>query len=314
VGLPLPRPALYDAWLWARLPPPQWRTGPVDVVHATTVIVPPTGRAPLVVTVHDLAFLHEPAHFTARGVRAFRRGLELIRRHAAVVLCSSSATLADAAAAGIPNERLRLVLLGVDQGRADPEAVASARERHGLAAPYLLFVGTLEPRKNLVRLVDAWRRLPPTHVLAIAGPVGWGRETTALFDGLGERVRLLGFVPDPDRAALYAGADALCYPSLREGFGLPVAEAMVQGTPVVTSAGTSTEEVAGGAAVLVDPLDPASIAAGIEAALADRDRLAAAGRARAATLTWDATAIGVLTPLAREAVSHRLRHPGSATA
>ena len=65
VGLPLPRPALYDAWLWARMPPPQWRTGPVDVVHATTIIVPPTGRAPLVVTLHDLAFLHEPAHFTA---------------------------------------------------------------------------------------------------------------------------------------------------------------------------------------------------------------------------------------------------------
>ena len=283
--LPLPRPALYDAWLWARTPPVQLATGRVDVVHATTIIVPPR-TAPLVVTVHDLAFLHEREHFTARGNRAFRRGLELVRRRADLVLVSSLATLTDATAAGIPTERLRHVPLGVSVAPAD----AAARRRFGLDRPYLLFVGTLEPRKNLARLVEAVGRLPTDHVLAVAGLDGWGDAAPPAND----RIRLLGFVSDPERDALYAGADAFVYPSLREGFGLPVAEAMAHGTPVVTSRGTSTEEVAGGAAVLVDPYDAEAIADGITAALADRDRLVAAGHLRAAELTWECTAAATL--------------------
>ncbi len=283
--LPLPRPALYDAWQRLRFPPVQLATGRVDVIHATTIVVPPR-TAPLVVTVHDLAFLHEPDHFTRRGQRVFERGLALTRRHADLVLVSSLATLADAEQAGIPAERLRHVPLGVTVAPADP----AARRRFGLDRPYLLFVGTLEPRKNLGRLVAAMARLPTDHVLAVAGLDGWGEASPPPDD----RVRLLGFVSDAERDALYAGADAFVYPSLREGFGLPVAEAMAHGTPVVTSRGTSTEEVAGGAAVLVDPYDVESIAHGIASALAERDRLVAAGRARAAELTWEHTAAATL--------------------
>jgi glycosyltransferase involved in cell wall biosynthesis len=169
---------------------------------------------------------------------------------------------------------------------ADP----AARRRFGLDRPYLLFVGTLEPRKNLTRLVAAMATLPTDHVLAVAGLEGWGEASPPA----GDRVRLLGFVSDAERDALYAGADAFVYPSLREGFGLPVAEAMAHGTPVVTSRGTSTEEVAGGAAVLVDPYDVESIAHGIGTALAERDRLSAAGRTRAAELTWEQTAAATL--------------------
>jgi len=283
--LPLPRPLLYDAWLRLRVPPVQLATGRVDLIHATTIVVPPR-TAPLVVTVHDLAFLHEPDHFTARGQQVFRRGLDLVRRRADLVLVSSLATLADVDAAGVPADRVRHVPLGVAVGPAEP----AARRRFGLDRPYLLFVGTLEPRKNLARLVVAVGRLPTDHVLAVAGLDGWGDAAPPGSD----RVRLLGFVTDAERDALYAGADAFVYPSLREGFGLPVAEAMAHGTPVVTSRGTSTEEVAGGAAVLVDPLDTDSIADGIATALAERDRLVAAGRARAAALTWARTAAATL--------------------
>ena len=122
--------------------------------------------------------------------------------------------------------------------------------------------------------------------LVVAGPTGWGDVAT----GITGDVRFLGFVPSADLPALYAAAHVFAYPSEFEGFGLPVLEAMVQGTPVVTSAGTSTEEVAGGAAVLVDPFDVDASAAGIEEARRRADELAPAGRARAAVMTWDAAA------------------------
>jgi glycosyltransferase involved in cell wall biosynthesis len=284
-ALPLPRLALYETWLRIRTPPVQLATGRVDVIHATTIIVPPR-TAPLVVTVHDLAFLREPQHFTAHGLRVFNRSLDLVRRRADLVLVSSLATRDDALNAGLPAERLRHVPLGVDVAPADP----AARARFGLDRPYVLFVGTLEPRKNLRRLVEAMGRVRTDHVLAVAGLDGWGDGAPPV----GDRVRLLGFVSDAERDALYAGADVFAYPSLQEGFGLPVAEAMAQGTPVVTSRGTSTEEVAAGAAVLIDPTDTDAIADGIERALADADRLRHAGRARAAELTWQRTADATL--------------------
>jgi glycosyltransferase involved in cell wall biosynthesis len=287
--LPLPRPALYETWHALRWPPVEQVTGAVDVVHATTLIVPPRS-APLVVTVHDLAFLHEPEHATRRGLRFFRRGLELVRRDADVVLCSSTATLEDCAAAGIARDRLRLVPLGVHVEPALPEQVEEVRLRHGLDRPFVLFVGTLEPRKNLRRLIRAFDQLDPRYDLVLAGPTGWGEDVAPP----SSRTIALGFVKEPELRALYAGADVFVFPSLREGFGLPVLEAMAQGTPVVTSKATSTEEVAGGAAVLVDPHDVDDIARGIAEALDRRDELAAAGHLRAKEMTWAANAAATL--------------------
>jgi glycosyltransferase involved in cell wall biosynthesis len=160
------------------------------------------------------------------------------------------------------------------------------REAYGLPSEYLLFVGTVEPRKNLTRLAEAIQHLPDALPLVVAGADGWG-DAAAEITG---DVRFLGFVPDADLPALYAGALVFCYPSEREGFGLPVLEAMAQGTPVVTSLGTSTEEVAAGAAVLVDPFDSADIARGIVEALARRDELAVRGRRRATFASWERTA------------------------
>src|SRR5205823_1291073 len=147
----------------------------------------------------------------------------------------------------------------------------------------VLAVGTLEPRKNLARLAEATRRLGVE--LRVAGAPGWGRVEVGA-----DAVRSLGRVSDEELARLYRGARCLAYPSLYEGFGIPIVEAMASGTPVVTSSGGATEEVAGGAAVLVDPLDPASIATGIEEAESRRGELTRAGLARAGAFDWAGTA------------------------
>lgn len=286
--LPLAAPLLYDAWLRVGWPPVERASGPVDVAHATTIIPCPS-RAPLVATVHDLAWMHRPDQFTRRGVAIFRRSLALLRRRAALLLCSSQATLDDCLAAGFGSERLRHVPLGVDALAASPADVERVRRRHDLPDRYLLFVGTVEPRKNLRRLAAAVARLDEPLPLVVAGATGWGDSAAAPAPGRAD-LRFLGFVDTDDLAGLYAGAAAFCYPSEREGYGLPVLEAMAQATPVVTSRGTATEEAAGGAAVLVDPADPDDIARGITEALSSRDALAAAGRRRAATATWEATA------------------------
>ncbi|MCU1345982.1 MAG: glycosyl transferase, group 1 [Acidimicrobiia bacterium] len=280
----MPRSAMYEAWLRLRRP----RLRGIDLVHATT-LVPPASRAPMVATVHDLAVIHEPEHFTARGVRTMTRGVEIIRDEASLVMCSSEATMADCRQYGFESSRLRLVPLGVRGPVAEPQPAATLK-RLGLDRPYVLSVGTLEPRKNLARLVDAFASLPPDFDLVVVGPTGWGPDVQSLVEALGGRAKLCGFVDQATLWDLYAGAAVFCYPSLREGFGLPVLEAMAAGAPVVTSRGTATEEAAGGAAVLVDPLDVADIARGLHEAIAGGEALARAGRKVAAAATWARTA------------------------
>jgi glycosyltransferase involved in cell wall biosynthesis len=279
---------LYASWLWVNRPRIERATGLVDVAHATSII-PCATTAPLVVTVHDLAFLHEPDHFTRWGRTVFDRSLQVIRRRAALVLCSSQATMDDCTKVGFPADRLRLVPLGVRTPVAVTDAdIERVRAAYRLPERYVLAVGTVEPRKNLARLAEAVAGLDESMPLVIVGASGWGDgapATTTTAD-----VRFLGYVAAADLPAVYSGAAVLAAPSLREGFGLPVAEAMSYGIPVVTSRGTSTEEVAGGAAVLVDPLDIDDIAGGITRGLAEATTLAAAGRVRASELTWAKTA------------------------
>lgn len=292
--LPLAAPLLYDAWLWTGRPRVESVLPDVDVVHATTAI-PCATRRPLVVTVHDLAWRHDPSQFTRRGVHIFTRSLEVTRRRADLVLCSSQATRDDCAEAGLDPDRLRVVPLGVEQVPVTHHDVQRVRDRYRLPDEYLLFVGTVEPRKNLGRLAAALARVADAPPLVVAGAAGWGDAPTARDPSAsGGGIAFVGFVDEADKAALYAGAAALCYPSEREGFGLPVLEAMAQGTPVLTSRGTSTEEVAGGAAVLVDPFDVDDISRGIVDVLARRGELSVAGRARAAAMTWDRTAQATL--------------------
>lgn len=290
--LPLPRRLLHETWHALRWPDVEHATGRVDVCHAVGGAIPGS-RAPLVVTVHDLAFLHLPHLFTAQGRRFLRRALDLVRVHAAQVQVPSLATLEDCADHGIDRDRLRLVPWGCTVGSPTPEDVAAARARFGLPERYVVCVGTLEPRKNLAGLLDAWRRLDRSDVeLVLVGPAGWGEVPEG--STFPPNVTMTGFVDTEIRDALYAGASASCYPSLFEGFGLPVLESMALGCPVVTSSGTATEElVADGAGIAVDPRDPDAIAGALASLLDDdamRSALADAGRARAATYRWERAA------------------------
>jgi glycosyltransferase involved in cell wall biosynthesis len=294
-----PRSLLYELW-HGRLPLAprvESATGPVDVVHGTAVAFP-RAEAPVVMTIHDLAFLDDPGLVTKHGLRFFRRGTDLAREHARLVMCSSQATMEDCLSAGFDRDRLRVVPLGVRAAPRTLEEVARAQAKFGLARPYVMFSGTVEPRKNLHRLLKAFARIPRDDVdLVLVGPSGWNESLEADLAPLEGRVHVLGFVERDELEALLAGADVFCLPSLKEGFGLPVLEAMSQGAAVVTSTGTSTAEVAGDAALLVDPLDEGAIATAIEELLEDRaraERLSVAGQARAATFTWERTAAAAM--------------------
>ena len=240
----------------------------VDVLHCTTFRAPASPRAPLVVTVHDLALLRHPEAFPQwhrrTGALALRSG---VRAADAIVAVSAFTRDELVDLLRVPVERIRVVPNGVDP--------VFSVDGPAVDGDYVLAVGTLEPRKNLAATLQA-AQLAGVD-LRVAGAAGWGGVETAGW---------VGEPSDEELAALMRGARCLVYPSLYEGFGIPVLEAMACGIPVVTSRGGATEEVAGGAAILVDPHDPASIAAGIEEAGRRRDSLAEIGRARASMFTW----------------------------
>jgi glycosyltransferase involved in cell wall biosynthesis len=255
-----------DTW-WYLAGLPRKARG-ADVLHCTTFRGPLRARPPVVVTIHDLAFLRHPETFP-RWHRLSGRALAgpVARAADAVVAVSEFAKQEAAELLRVPAERIRVEPTGVEPV-FPPEGPAAEGDS-------VLAVGTLEPRKTLARAAEA-ARLGGVE-LRVAGAEGWGGV-----DAPGR----LGFVPDERLAELYRGARCLVYPSLHEGFGIPVLEAMACGTPVVTSRGGALEETAGGAAVLVDPLDAESIAAGIGEAERRRDDLRPAGIARAGEFTW----------------------------
>ncbi len=293
--LRLPRAALYESWHGLQRPRVEAATGPVDVCHVVGGAIAPSA-APLVVTVHDLAFLHHPAMFTRHGLRFFRRALQLTIERARLVFVPSMATLEDCVAAGIDRARLRHVPWGVTVSDPDDVAVTAARDAFGLRGDYVVMVGTLEPRKNLQGMLEAWRLLDRDVDLVVVGPEGWGDTVDPSL--VPERLVKTGFVTAEVRDALYRGAAVSVYPSLFEGFGLPVLESMALGCPVVTSSGTSTEElVDDGAGLAVDPTDPAAIAHAVAGLLDDpaaRDGLVERARRRASTYTWERTAAAVV--------------------
>lgn len=292
---------LYPSWNVLGRPALPPSLAGLDILHAPSpAAVPPPGpRQRLVVTVHDLAFRVYPSLFPAAWRMLFRLGTRRAVRRADALITVSQSTANDLVRyARADPSRIHVVPLAASLpgGEIDPE---EALERMKIRQPFLLFVGTLEPRKNLVRLVRAYRRaiahagLP--HRLVLAGPVGWRprpllREIAV--DGPGE-ILLTGKRRPDELDALYRAAAAFAYPSLYEGFGLPVLEAMARGLPCIVSTTSSLPEVAGEAALAVEPRSVSGLAAAIERVLTDQPAaasLATAARARAQQFSWEQTA------------------------
>ena len=316
----------YEAWHRFRRPVVR---APGDLVHAPSLAVPPPGRRPLVVTVHDLAFRTHPDCFPARGRAFHERGLALAAAEAAAVIVPSEATAADLRSAGFEATRVHVARHGIDLealhplealspqfplagstlnplqplhphwqpaegGAAGGPAAGAGRETPVLGLEprsYVLFVGTVEPRKGIDVLLAAHAGLRraghPDLRLVVAGPPGWGSPPP--LDGPG--VVAPGRVDEATLDALYRSAAALAVPSRSEGFGLPALEAMARGCPVVASNAGALPEVVGDAGLLVPPGDPDALAGALGRLLEDDSlaaSLGAAGHRRAATFTWSA--------------------------
>jgi glycosyltransferase involved in cell wall biosynthesis len=272
------------------------RAAGADLLHGVHYELPLAARLPRVVTVHDLTLVTHPEWHEAGKVRYFGWAMRRAVRAAARVLCISATTASDLAERlQVAPDRIEVTRLGTDRGPATEAEVAALRRRLGLDGPYLLGLGTVEPRKDLPTLVRAFAALAADlpHRLVLAGLAGWGSGALAeavAASGVADRVLLTGYLPEADKAALLTGADVFAYPSRYEGFGLPVLEAMACGTPVVTTTGGSLPEVAGDAAWLVDPGDAPALAAALAKLASDltaRQAASTRGRARAATFTWD---------------------------
>lgn len=292
-----------------------------DVFLSTQSYLTPLAlRIPVILVVHDLVAFEPRWRPQRRAAAIERTTLALTARRAAAILTDSRATRDDLLSrwptlAGKATVVPLAAAPAFNPIRAPDDAAINAR--HGLRRPFVLAVGTLEPRKNLAALIAAFETVPDHIELVLVGPTGWEvEETLAAARGRPGRVRVLGRVDDGDLPAIYRAAELFCCPSLYEGFGLPVAEALQCGVPVIASNRSSLPEVANGAAVLVDPDDPAAIGAALQRLLADgaaRARLAALGPRATAHLTWDATAAQTLAVIRRVAQDRRAGRRTSAS-
>lgn len=306
--LSLPRPLLYEAWHSFGVAGPERLARSVagaDVVHAPSLAVPPRGRRPLVVTAHDAAPELFPEAFPKRGLRFHRLGLAAAARRADLVLTVSHAAADELVSlTPIPAARIRVVPNGVDAPDVAAGEVRRVLEARGLAGrEYVLWVGSLEPRKNVGTLVAAMARLHRQRrsdaVLVLAGYSGWlhaGLVDEADRSALGDALVQAGRVGEDELWALYAGATVVAVPSRHEGFGYPAVEAMSQGRAVVAADIAALREVTGGAATLVGPDDVTGWCDALEGLLVDeaaRQRAGDAGRIRAASFTVQRALSGV---------------------
>jgi alpha-1,3-rhamnosyl/mannosyltransferase len=281
--------ALIKAMNEVRFPPVDWLLGDADVFHATNLMRRAPRRVKLTATIHDLTCWLMPEFHTPGNVKADREFGERILRKADGLIAVSENTRQDAIRLlGIQPEKVRTIHSGI--GAAYYDATPKERKR-----PYALYVGTIEPRKNLDTLLDAWALLKPSlrqeFDLVIAGPRGWSSAQTLA--RIERDATYLGYVPEKDLPGLTAGATVFVYPSLYEGFGFPVVQAMAAAVPVLTSNNSCLPEITGDAAVLVNPMSASGIAAALtrmlesESLLAD---LAARGRMRADRFRWETCA------------------------
>lgn len=282
----------------------------LDVLFCPVNVVPLACPVPSIVTVHDLAFLVYPEAFHAAKRRYLTAMTRLSVQRARRVIAVSAHTRDDLVHHfGVRPERVTVIPNAADarfRPATDPEAVARFKQANNLPDRFILFVGTLEPRKNLRRLIEAFTLLAADDTatkLVIVGASGWLTSDLAPLvqaHGLTDRITFTGYISDGDLPSWYQAATVFCYPSLYEGFGLPVLEAMACGTPVVTSRASSIPEVTGDAALLVDPTDVPGLARAVQSVLADESRqqeMSEAGIARSHTFSWERTAAAMLDVL-----------------
>ena len=299
-------------WSQARL---AWelRRRPPDIFFTPAHVIPFAYRGASVATVHDLGYHYFPAAHTRRQLLYLKLTTRYHGRISRRLIADSEATKGDLMRFyAIPGAKIDVIYPGLDPALrpvTNAETLAEVQRRYGITPPYLLYLGTLQPRKNLARLVQAYAASGVQQQLVLAGKAGWLAEpihaaVAALPEPVRARVHLPGFVADADKAALLSGATALLYPSLYEGFGFPLLEAQACATAVLASASSSLPEIAGGGALLVDPQDTQAIAhairrltedAGLRAALVDQ------GRRNVRRFTWEATAVQVMRTLEKAA-------------
>jgi glycosyltransferase involved in cell wall biosynthesis len=293
--LPTQRPEVRIFWEQVIQPWAIRRAG-VDLIHGMALVGPAASACPSLVTIHDLSFLFYPHNSPASKRLYLRTFTKLSVQRARRVIAISENTKRDVVQQyGISPDKVDRIYYGLDPDfRPLPgEQVAAFRDRQGLPKRFILFVGTLEPRKNVVRLIEAYARLPGySPPLLLVGGKGWlYNEIFARVEqlDLADRVRFVGYIPGEELPWWYNAADLFVYPSVYEGFGLPPLEAMACRTPVITANATSVPEVVGDAAMLVNPRDPVEIAAAIEMLLSSdelRDELVKKGAERAAAFNW----------------------------
>jgi len=290
--LPLPTSITELAWNKLHRFPIEKFTGPLDVFHAWDWQQPPATSAKLVTTIHDLTSLLFPKHHHPKTITVHKRRLHWVKKEASAIITDSLSTKNDVIKhLNITPSKIHVIPLAAGNQFASPSTsqIKKVSQKYNLTKNYILSVGTQEPRKNLSRVIKAFQELqssshPELH-LVIAGKYGWGKSQQKA-----KNIRALGYVKSQDLPPLYAGAKAFVYPSLYEGFGLPVLEAMSIGTPVVTSNKGSLKEVAGKAAITIDPQKTESIAAGIKTALENPVPLIKLGLKQAQKFSWTTTA------------------------
>jgi glycosyltransferase involved in cell wall biosynthesis len=290
--------------MWNRLNAPKAEDllKSVELVHASGGAVPPTDL-PLVATIHDLSWREQNDWFPSRGRRFAEKWLDKARK-AERIICPSQTTFEDLIKAGFHEQNIRVVPLGVKTRKVGEEQVKDLLEENSISTPFVLWVGTIEPRKNIPTLLQAMRQIPEIP-LVLVGPKGWESDLKSAIEPIGERVKIIGEVDEVTKHIWYKAASVFCFPSLMEGFGLPIAEAMSHGTPVVTSSTTATSEVAGDAALLIDPKSADAIAESIKEILGKPEmakELGEKGLERAKKMTWEDTAL-TTADIYREVVS-----------
>jgi len=295
----IPGRIVQGGWKTIGFPPFNWFAGSADVFHFPNFIRPPLTRGKSVVTIHDAAFLRYPETIEAKNYRYLSRCIKKTVDKSDAIICVSSFTANELKELlDVSTDKLRVIPSGLSptHRRASIGDIQAMRQRLQLDRPYLLSVGTLEPRKNYPFLIDVFEKLNFDGDLVIAGMKGW--KTDGIFERRNhspkrEHIRLLEYVDEKDLAALYSEAEVFVIPSLYEGFGFPPLESMQCGTPVISAATGSLPEVLGNAAKMIDGFNVNEWVDIVETVLGDtttRDALIAKGYQQSASYTWEQTA------------------------